>query len=109
MSDIGIEFRNVTKRYGDVIAVSRVSLSISAGSLVTLLGPSGCGKTTMLRLIAGLELPTSGTLSIGGRDVCGRGVGVREDRHRLDAQLAAGSDDANRDLTAVRDEHSSEH
>src|SRR6478752_8151710 len=69
MKAASIEFRDVTKRYGDVSAVSRVSLSISAASLVTLLGPSGCGKTTMLRLIAGLELPTSGTISIGGRDV----------------------------------------
>jgi len=69
MQAASIEFRDVTKRYGDVIAVSRVSLCIGAGALVTLLGPSGCGKTTMLRLIAGLELPTSGTLSIGGRDV----------------------------------------
>jgi len=69
MKAASIEFHDVTKRYGDVVAVSRVSLGIAAGSLVTLLGPSGCGKTTMLRLIAGLELPTSGTLSIGGRDV----------------------------------------
>ena len=69
MKAASIEFRDVTKRYGDVVAVSRVSLCIGAGALVTLLGPSGCGKTTMLRLIAGLELPTSGTLSIGGRDV----------------------------------------
>jgi iron(III) transport system ATP-binding protein len=64
-----IEFRNVTKRYGEVTAVAGVSLGIAAGSLVTLLGPSGCGKTTMLRLIAGLELPTSGTILIGDRDV----------------------------------------
>src|SRR6478609_463993 len=69
MKAASIEFRDVTKRYGDVIAVSRVSLVIAAGSLVTLLGPSGCGKTTMLRLIAGLELPTAGTIRIGDRDV----------------------------------------
>src|SRR3954463_9826703 len=69
MKAASIEFRDVTRRYGDVVAVSRISLDIAAGSLVTLLGPSGCGKTTTLRLIAGLELPTSGTISIGGRDV----------------------------------------
>ena len=64
MKAASIEFRDVTKRYGDVTAVDRVSLVIAAGSLVTLLGPSGCGKTTMLRLIAGLELPTAGTIRI---------------------------------------------
>jgi iron(III) transport system ATP-binding protein len=64
-----IEFRRVTKRYGDVTAVADISLGIAAGSLVTLLGPSGCGKTTMLRLIAGLELPTSGAIFIGERNV----------------------------------------
>ena len=69
MKAASIEFRDVTKRYGDVTAVDRVSLVIAAGSLVTLLGPSGCGKTTMLRLIAGLELPTAGTIRIGDRDV----------------------------------------
>ena len=64
-----IEFRDVTKRYGDVVAVDAISFSIGEGTLVTLLGPSGCGKTTTLRLIAGLEFPTSGTIRIGGRDV----------------------------------------
>src|SRR5947207_5796793 len=64
-----IEFRNVTKRYGDVAAVSDISFEIASGTLVTLLGPSGCGKTTTLRLIAGLELPTAGTIRIGDVDV----------------------------------------
>ncbi len=64
-----IEVDQVTKRYGDVLAVNRVSFAIAPGTLVTLLGPSGCGKTTTLRLIAGLELPTLGTIRIAGRDV----------------------------------------
>ena len=64
-----IEFDGVTKRYGDVVAVRNLSISLAAGTLTTLLGPSGCGKTTTLRLIAGLELPTSGQIRIGGRDV----------------------------------------
>ncbi|WP_274627120.1 ABC transporter ATP-binding protein [Arvimicrobium flavum] len=66
-----VEFRNVTKIYGKskVAAVSDISLAIEAGKLVTLLGPSGCGKTTTLRMIAGLELATSGQILIGGADV----------------------------------------
>ena len=66
MKAASIEFRDVTKRYGDVAAVNDISFTIGAGTLVTLLGPSGCGKTTTLRLIAGLELPTPGTILIGG-------------------------------------------
>jgi iron(III) transport system ATP-binding protein len=69
MTAASIEFRNVTKFYGDVAAVRDLGFTIAAGTLVTLLGPSGCGKTTTLRLIAGLELPTAGTIFIGGGDV----------------------------------------
>ncbi len=65
-----VSFEGITKIYGtDVRAVDNVSLSIKAGTLVTLLGPSGCGKTTTLRLIAGLEMPTSGIVRIGDQDV----------------------------------------
>jgi len=69
MKSASILFNDVTKRYGDVAAVDRITFAIAAGTLVTLLGPSGCGKTTTLRLIAGLELPTSGAVAIGERDV----------------------------------------
>jgi len=65
-----VSFEGITKIYGtDVRAVDNVSLNIKAGTLVTLLGPSGCGKTTTLRLIAGLEMPTSGVVRIGDQDV----------------------------------------
>jgi iron(III) transport system ATP-binding protein len=69
MTAASIEFRNVSKRYGEVAAVQDLGFTIAAGTLVTLLGPSGCGKTTTLRLIAGLELPSAGTILIGGGDV----------------------------------------
>jgi iron(III) transport system ATP-binding protein len=64
-----VEFRNVTKRYGTVTAVDDISFTIEPGKLCTLLGPSGCGKTTTLRLIAGLEMASTGRIVIGGKDV----------------------------------------
>jgi len=65
-----VEFRQVSKIYGDqVTAVDSVSLHVSAGELVTLLGPSGCGKTTTLRMIAGLEMVSGGSVLIGDKDV----------------------------------------
>ncbi|GAA4345811.1 ABC transporter ATP-binding protein [Variovorax defluvii] len=77
----GIEFRAVTKRYGRdasaPLAVKGISFEVPAGTLTTILGPSGCGKTTTLRMIAGLESPTSGTILMGGRDVTTLGPGER--------------------------------
>jgi len=69
MPDYMIELRNVTKRYGDVIANDNVTLKILRGELMTLLGPSGCGKTTALRCITGHNIPDEGEVWIDGRDV----------------------------------------
>ncbi len=77
MGAASIEFRRVTKRYGDVVAVSDVSFTIAAGTLVTLLGPSGCGKTTILRMLAGLEMPDTGAILLGGEDVTERPAAER--------------------------------
>ncbi len=64
-----LRFEQVTKKFGEVVAVDQVSFEIASGELVTLLGPSGCGKTTTLRMIAGLELATAGRIFIGEHEV----------------------------------------
>ena len=66
---MSIELRNVTKTFGEVTAVNHVSFSVREGELMALLGPSGGGKTTVLRMIAGLEVPTGGDLFIRGQRV----------------------------------------
>jgi spermidine/putrescine ABC transporter ATP-binding subunit len=66
-----IEFRAVTKRFGDLTAVNAVSLQVHKGEFLSLLGPSGCGKTTSLRMIAGFEQPDEGEILIGGVDAVG--------------------------------------
>lgn len=64
---MGIEVVNITKRFGPVVAVDRLSLQAEQGELLAIVGPSGCGKTTLLRIIAGLEEPDGGQVFIGGR------------------------------------------
>ena len=64
-----VELRGVTKSFGAVDAVKDVTLEIAEGEFLTLLGPSGCGKTTLLRLIAGFEQPSGGSVWLGGMDV----------------------------------------
>ncbi|HUG54871.1 MAG TPA: ABC transporter ATP-binding protein [Vicinamibacteria bacterium] len=64
-----VSLRGIRKSFGDVAAVRGVSLDVAAGEFVTLLGPSGCGKTTLLRIVAGLEMPDDGTVLLSGRDV----------------------------------------
>ncbi len=64
-----VELQNVTKRFGELTAVDSVNLELSGGEFFTLLGPSGCGKTTTLRMVAGFERPSQGTIRIDGADV----------------------------------------
>src|SRR5882724_7108560 len=66
-----IRIENVTKKFGDFIAVNDVSLNVYRGELFSLLGGSGCGKTTLLRMLAGFEEPTSGRILIDGIDMAG--------------------------------------
>jgi sulfate transport system ATP-binding protein len=77
---MAIEARNITKRFGDFVALDDVSVEVPAGSLTALLGPSGGGKSTLLRIIAGLESPDAGEVLIESRNMTGvtpqeRGVG----------------------------------
>src|SRR2546425_11188879 len=68
---VGVEVRNLSRRFGDSLAVDGVDLAIREGELLVLLGPSGCGKTTLLRMIAGRERPTAGEILIAGQRVDG--------------------------------------
>jgi ABC-type Fe3+/spermidine/putrescine transport system ATPase subunit len=78
-----IELTSLRKTYGRVVAVNDISLSIGSGEFVTLLGPSGCGKTTTMRMIAGLEKPDRGSITIGNAEVHGPGTMVPTYRRKL--------------------------
>lgn len=65
----GLRLQQISKHFGDVVAVNNVDLDLPHGRFVCLLGPSGCGKTTLLRLIAGLETPTAGRVVLDGEDI----------------------------------------
>lgn len=69
MTELGLQLDSVTRRFGDVLAVDRLTLDVPAGSFVTLLGPSGCGKSTTLSLIAGLEELDGGSIWLDGREI----------------------------------------
>jgi ABC-2 type transport system ATP-binding protein len=72
-----IAIRNLTKRYGDFTAVDDVSLDVARGEIFGFLGPNGAGKTTTIRILAGLSLPTSGTVRVNGVDVTTDGLRIK--------------------------------
>jgi ABC-type sugar transport system ATPase subunit len=74
--DTPIIIKNLTKKFGDVVAVNNVSLTIEPGNFLTLLGPSGCGKTTLLRCLAGLEDPNDGEIFIGDKLIYSHNKGI---------------------------------
>ncbi|WP_411278089.1 ABC transporter ATP-binding protein [Gaiella sp.] len=78
-----IALEGVTRRFGNVEAVTTTSLCVDRGEVVALLGPSGCGKTTLLRLIAGFETPDAGKVTVAGENVAGAGCWVPPERRRV--------------------------
>ncbi len=74
---MSVEVKQISKRFGDFVALDNVSLHVPSGELVALLGPSGSGKTTLLRIIAGLEQPDSGTIWLDGQEVHHKQIGER--------------------------------
>jgi putative spermidine/putrescine transport system ATP-binding protein len=78
MSGGGLVLEGLVKRFGDLTAVDGVDLELPAGKLISFLGPSGCGKTTLLRMIAGLEQPTAGSVWLDGEDITDRPPHTRD-------------------------------
>jgi len=68
-AEVAVSLRSLAKHFGEVVAVDGIDLDILDGEFITLLGPSGSGKTTVLRLIAGFEMPTAGNVTLAGQDV----------------------------------------
>jgi putrescine transport system ATP-binding protein len=68
---VSVRFEQVSKRFGDIVAIDKLSLDIKEGEFFALLGPSGCGKTTLLRLLAGFEAPSEGRILLDGEDIGG--------------------------------------
>jgi ABC-type Fe3+/spermidine/putrescine transport system ATPase subunit len=90
-----LSLHSVSKVFRSVPAVRDFNLDVERGEFVVLLGPSGCGKTTTLRLIAGLERPTTGTICLGGKDVAGlpprsRNIGMVFQNYALFPNMTAG-------------------
>jgi len=90
-----IEVRNLTKAFGDLVAVDKISFSIASGEIFGLLGPNGAGKTTTISMLATIQRPTSGTATINGYDIVGqeddvrRSIGIVFQEQSLDEELTA--------------------
>ncbi|MBI2848246.1 MAG: ABC transporter ATP-binding protein [Chloroflexi bacterium] len=83
MNNIAVRCSDITKSFGRTPAIQSVGLEVEQGKFLALLGPSGCGKTTLLRLIAGFEVPDSGTIEVGGRMVNSPAVFVPPEKRRV--------------------------
>lgn len=73
-----LKLENISKSFGSAVAVEDFNLDVAKGEFVSFLGPSGCGKTTTLRMIAGFELPTTGTITLDGKDITHRSPNQRD-------------------------------
>ena len=80
---LALRCTDLTRRFGDIVAVDKASLTIQKGPVLALLGPSGCGKTTLLRLIAGLDRPHQGSVEIDGRPVETESVHIPPERREV--------------------------
>src|SRR5258705_6242906 len=78
-----LELVNLTKRYGDLVSVDAITLSVDKGEFVCLLGPSGCGKTTTLRMIAGFLEPDAGEIRVGAKVVSAPGAVIAPERRNM--------------------------
>ncbi|NND03042.1 MAG: ABC transporter ATP-binding protein [Acidimicrobiia bacterium] len=86
-----VAIEGVSKAFDGIVAVDNVDLCVERGHTLALLGPSGCGKTTLLRMIAGLETPDSGTITIGDRLVFGGGTDVRPQKRGVGMVFQTGA------------------
>ena len=82
-SSLALVCKGLSKRFGTVQAADRVDLKLAKGQVLALLGPSGCGKTTILRLIAGFEVPDEGTVTVDGQVVVGNGTFAEPEKRRV--------------------------
>jgi iron(III) transport system ATP-binding protein len=83
MNEGFLVLRGITKRFGDVLAVDGVDLDLAQGRMLALLGPSGCGKTTLLRIIAGFEVPNGGEIALGGQLLNSAGRHMAPEKRRV--------------------------